>query len=147
MESIDFDIREACADDIPFIYKTWLESYRYESDLGKAYYSRNSIFYSSYKPVIDRLLVRSHVIVANVKDEPNVILGYLAYDKDTIHYAFTKGAFRHLGVAKGLITHAFEGKEPIFYTHRTIMSDGLIRADHRFVYDGISLLKTGEHNG
>lgn len=123
-------IRSAVPGDLDFIYKTWLSSYRYYSSLGT--FCRNSIFFDNYRQVIDRVLSKpeSAVLVACMKDEPNIIFSYLVYEPDVLHYVFTKGAFQGHGFARRLFNKAFgDRKEPLFYTHRTFSKDRLCQID------------------
>lgn len=146
MDTLKFNIRDACGDDIPFIYATWLESYRYDSYFGKSH--RNGVFFSDYRKVIDKLLNDSKVIVACVQDEPGAILGYMVFEPSVLHYVFVKGAFRRLGVATGLCRHAFVSDAPLTFTHKTYTCLPIIEKTDRLTYRGTALLKKqGETNG
>lgn len=144
MSAAKFNIRMATGDDLPFIYATWLESYRYDSNFGKSH--RNNIFFEDYRKVVDLLLQESDVFVACDQDDPHVIYGYLAREGcQTLHYAFTKGPFRRWGIASALYEHAFGTTRPVFYTHKTYSVIPILdKFPDTFLFRGTSLLKSLE---
>lgn len=121
----DFTIRTALPNDIPFIYDTLLRSYKISSNIGKA--CRNGIFFTNYRIVLDNILHESDTLIACLKNEPNVIFGYIISDKSTLHYCFVKEAFRQLGIAKALYLEAIKQADPnlgfLYTTHKTTYSD------------------------
>ena len=96
--------------DIPFIYATWLNSYRNDSLIGLSV--RKSVFFENYRSVLDHLLAKdsTKVYVACAPNDPSVIFGYIVAEPEAnvLHYAFTKEAFRGFGIAKVLFKHAFK---------------------------------------
>ena len=138
----DFKIRPAQGDDLNFIYKSTLDSYRYDSHLGKS--CKNSIFYPEYQKVLDTILGKSDtkVLVACKPDEENIIFGYLIYEPLVLHYAFVKEAFRHYNIAKSLFTEAFgDGSVTIQVTHQTKSIGELIRDHPQLVFNPFLLYK------
>ena len=120
----DFDIREALPDDIPFIYSTFLKSYKLDSQIGKNV--RDGIFFNYYKIVVDDILYHSKVLVACDKNNPLIIYSYLIFENECIHYAFTKEAFRRLGILKALYSKATTiSPEFQWITHKTSYSTKL----------------------
>lgn len=145
MKSAQYEIREVTGEDIPFIYATWLESYRYDSNFGKSH--RNNVFFNDYPRVIDLLLNESDVFVAASKDDANIIYGYLVrQNPSTLHYAFVKGPFRRWGIFSNLLDHAFPIKEnQITYTHKTYTFIPIIdKFSSRLIFRGTALLKSFE---
>jgi hypothetical protein len=136
---LEITIRDANPDDINFIYSTWLESYRYDSYFGKSH--RNTIFFNDYRKVIDRLLEISKTIVACDPSETSVIYGYLTFEPSVLHYAFTKGPFKRLGVFTTLFNAAFPSG-PVEYTHRTYDALPIIIKNERLTHRATLLLKT-----
>lgn len=149
MTTAKFNIREATGNDLPFIYATWLESYRYDSNFGKSH--RNTIFFEDYRKVVDLLLSTSQVFVAVAENDPDIIYGYLVSEgNQTLHYVFTKGPFRRWGIADALFDHAFKNKSPVEYTHKTYSIMPIIdKFPDRFTFRGTLLLKSleGEDHG
>ncbi len=116
----EWQIREALPNDIAFIYATWLNSYRADSHYRKT--CTKYIFFKEYPKVIDHILNRARTLVACLKDDSNVIIGYLTYeDPRAAHYAFTKEGFRQMGVLSSLWNHAFGKEDPkgILTSHKT----------------------------
>lgn len=128
--SLPWQIRKAMPADIPFIYSSWLKSFKYGSTLGKS--MRKGIFFEQYREVIDLILSDSQVVIACLKDSPEVILSYLVYESYSmnsnyiIHYAFTKESFRNMKIVNSLVEHMGEIK-PIVYTHSTLMLEELLQ--------------------
>lgn len=147
-----FIIREAIASDIPFIYATWLESYRYDSHFGKSH--RNGVFFPAYRLVVDELLEKSKTIIACNQNSPENLFSYLVYEQPSIvHYAFTKGPFMRLGLFTALMKHAFGNdykNKVLSYTHKTYLSIPVIDtfSDENLIFRGAELLfKKGDLRG
>lgn len=142
----DFVIRSSKGSDLPFIYSTWLESYRYDSNFGKSH--RNTIFFEDYRKVVDLILLNSETLVAASSEEPDIIYGYLVKEKhNVLHYIFVKGPFRRWGVGSALFTKAFpEESLPVSYTHKTYMSIPILEKidNNKLLFRGSSLLKSLE---
>lgn len=146
MKATQYEIRLANGNDLPFIYATWLESYRYDSHFGKSH--RNNIFFEDYRKVTDLLLQNSDVFVAASTDDPDIIYGYLVKEQpNTLHYVFVKGPFRRWGIAKALFFAAFGAIEnrPVYYTHKTYTAMPVIdKLGDSLLFRGTALLKSFE---
>ena len=94
-------IRPPTETDIPFIFSTWLKGLYH----GNLYYKKikQDVFYAKYHKVLESILPRYTVRVACMEDEPDVILGYVVYLGDVLHWAFVKKAWRKLGIANKLL--------------------------------------------
>jgi hypothetical protein len=136
-----FKYREADAKDIPFIYSTWLDSYRYDSDIGKS--CRNIIFFNNYRFIIDELLENSKTLVACIPDDPEVIFGFMTVEGKYLHYAYTKHSFQRLGIANDLYKLH---DSPTYYTHKTnnrVFQDFVNKRE--MIFDPFKLYK-GKHH-
>lgn len=111
-----FQPRPAQPDDIPFIYASWLKSYRADSHVGASV--PKGLFFDHYKLVLDRILLDGKALVMSPVGEPSTILGYLVYEPGIVHYAFVKEHWRRLGIAKQLYRAAFGDHVPVA-SHRT----------------------------
>jgi hypothetical protein len=141
MNNSNWTIRRAHGDDLAFIYSTWVNSFRYDSSLGKS--CRNSIFFPEYNRIVDHILIspETKVLVAVHKIEDNdIIIGYLVYEGPHFHYAFTKEAFRKFGVCKALFTHA-KGTDTSSFTHKTFSLDPILKKYSELVYNPFPLFK------
>lgn len=135
----EVEIRLAYVEDIPFIFATWLRSYRHSSNFARKI--SNDIFYKRHHMVIDLILKRtgSTVLVAHPIGEPDVILGYLVSETQNIdalpvvHYTYVKRSFRQMGIAKAL----WKGLEdtPVIATHYTVDMDWLSKKHPKIMYD------------
>ena len=136
----NFSIRDAVANDISFIYDTWLNSYKHDSAVGKSI--RSGIYYNEYRFVIDSILEHSKVSVACKVDEPNVIYGYLVSSPNVIHYIFVKDAFRRFDIATTLLASQFKQGEGVQYTHKTFMISDYIDKYPMLTYNPFLLYRT-----
>jgi hypothetical protein len=133
--SSNIEIREANLDDLPFIYSTWLRSYRYASQFAKKL--SNAIFYEMHHKVIDGFISRGgRVSVAHPVGEPGVILGYICVEANQplIQYVYVKKSFRKLGIAKSLYNAQKIPSEAIF-THWTSDTDWIIKKINTLTYN------------
>lgn len=142
-----YPIRDATGEDIPFIYSTWSNSYRTDSDTGRN--MPKSLYYKYIIPIIDGILQRAltrTIVIHDPKDE-FVIWGYLVYEPQVIHYIFVKEAFRRAFIATDLITYAVDQTVEIQYSHKTDQWKQLVRSKDQFIYNQLMLFKTGVSDG
>lgn len=141
MNHSNWIIREAQGADLPFIYSTWTNSYRYDSVLGKS--CRNSVFFREYNKVIDHILIQpdTKVAVACSPANAEVIFGYMVYQPGIIHYAFTKEVFWRFGIQRSLLQWLGGAK---IVTHRTNMIKPLLECHPELTYNPFLLFKQAE---
>lgn len=99
LELVEF--RPVVKEDLPFVMSSWLRSLRPHAE-----WASSEAFFDVHRRVIEGLLQRTHVTVAVQKDDPNVIVGWVAQDAfapHVVHYVYVKRAFRLCGVAKALV--------------------------------------------
>jgi hypothetical protein len=112
--------------DGPFVYKSWIESYRNSKRAGVV---PGHVFYALHKIAINQLLSRGmHIAMAVNPDDRDQVLGFIAWESPgpILHYCFTKSIFRRQGVASLLTAYAnFAPEGPIFCTHWTPMTKHL----------------------
>ena len=128
--AVDIETRLAYLEDVPFIFATWLKSYRHASTFARKI--SNEIYYSRHHLVIDLILKRggSKVYVAHPRGEPDVILGYMVTevqpdDTAVMHYTYVKKSFRQMGIARSL--WALLDKKTYIFTHFTADTDWIVR--------------------
>jgi predicted GNAT family acetyltransferase len=98
-------VRFAVADDLPFIYSTWLKSLRY----GNSWYRTidKDAYFTKYKQAITRILQASTITIVCFKDEPEVILGYSVHmdlgESTLLHWVYVKRSWRGMGFASLLV--------------------------------------------
>jgi hypothetical protein len=138
MTDSQWNIRLAKGSDLPFIYATWVDSFRYDSHLGKS--CRNQIFFREYNLIVDRILTHpdTKVHVAQKPDDTEVIYGYLVSQAKIFHYAFVKQAFRKWGIAKSLFYEA-GGETNSVFTHRTFEFDPIFKKHANLIYNPFTL--------
>lgn len=124
---IDLVFRDFKEEDMPFIFSTWLKSYKNESSFAQRI--RNDTFFSWHHLIIENILKKptTSITIAHVKDDPDVILGYMIGERPaTIHYAFVKEPFRGFGVATQLFERTKISIDNCEFTHWTYPMDSII---------------------
>ena len=103
-----FTIRQATLADKAFILSTWIKGAYYGHPWMQSIDSE--AYYRFYPPVLERLLQKPsvNVLIACLSDEPDVVLGYLAYEPACSlgHFAFVKRAWRSKGILRTLLAEA-----------------------------------------
>ena len=126
-KNLPIRLRAATAEDVPFIFNSWLKSYR------QSLFARNitsTVYFSEHHKVLENLLRNSTVIMACDKQDPTTVYGYICAGKVdgvfVLHYVYVKHSFRNLGVGKALL-NAFDHdvNTAAVYTHHTRMSERL----------------------
>jgi hypothetical protein len=127
-------IREVTNDDLPFVYSTWLRSYRYNSQFARKL--TNKVYYEWHHKAIERILARGATcsIICDEHDR-NVVFGYLVWElagpHAIIHFAYVKKAFRNLGLMNQLLQAS--GKTFNMFSHYTEFCDEYAKR-HELVY-------------
>lgn len=84
--------------DTSFIYSTWLKGVRW----GNSEYTKipEHYFFKTYQKIVEEIMQRPNLQLklACFKDDPEVILAYIAFEGSTLHWAFTKPAWRKMGL-------------------------------------------------
>jgi hypothetical protein len=89
--------------DVHFIYATWLRGLYYGNDWFREI--DQDIYFNAYSKSIENILSRTHVKidVSCLKDDQDVVLGYVVYEKHVMHWIFVKQPWRKFGIAKDLL--------------------------------------------
>lgn len=103
---MEIAIRNITEADVPFIYSTWLKGLRYGNETFKQ--MEADVFFKNYEPILDAHFKRSgfRCIVACLKDEPDVILGWAAVQYTILHFSFVKKAWRAQGIMNRMLQHS-----------------------------------------
>lgn len=111
-------IRAATEADVPFIFNSWLKSYRNSLKTVS-----NAVYFNGHHKVIEALLATSTVSVACDTSDNTQLFGYLVHEEVDgvviVHYAYVKHPFRKLGILKQLLGSANIIGKSGFYTHQT----------------------------
>lgn len=114
-------IRPAMEEDIPFIFSTWLKSYR---DSLFAQNISTTIYYAEHHKVVERLLKSCSVFVACDDKDVSQLYGYICAENiDSIlvvHYTYVKHSFRWLGIGRQLLNAIEHDQTKVsIFTHNT----------------------------
>lgn len=113
--------------DFNYVISAWLKSFKYSGTTVQR--MRDTVYFATYEPIVKRLIKQSDVYVACLREEPEVIVGYLAierkHDSDIIHFVQVKDLWQKMGVA----TYLLEAAKPAtttYFTHWTNPIDSLV---------------------
>jgi hypothetical protein len=115
-------LRDRTLEDEPFIFNSFLKSYKQNSDLK---HTPNTIYYPRQTAIIKYLLENEKVVLAVFPEDPNELIGYCIYNIVSsalvIHYIYTKQMHRNYSFASDIIQSLlpFEGQNLIIATHIT----------------------------
>jgi hypothetical protein len=119
--SIPFIIRKSDGDDLNFIRKTWLESFKSDNC---NHVIHNALYFAYYRDIVNNIIDNESIkLIAADESDPKNILSYVVVgledDKNILHYGFTKTWFRRFGLFWNLIDVAFQNTNPIYLTFCT----------------------------
>lgn len=123
-------MRETTAEDLPFIFNSWLKSFRFNEDASRM---SNGVYFGYFKELVTGLLESSSIVVACNPDDSTQIYGYAVYDHKedidlfVLHYIYVKYPFRNLGIGKRILetVHKELGIEPFVCTFASRVFDNL----------------------
>lgn len=111
-------VRQALDSDAPFIFSSWLKSFR-SSDFAK--HLSNSMYYREHHKLIADILERSQVICAVSDEDESQIFGWICAETGgpvpVVHYVYVKQTYRRVGIASKLLSLVADGA--FLYTHDT----------------------------
>lgn len=97
---MELHFRKIETDDTSLIYSAWLKSYR---GLPYGRTMTTSIFFDGHKKVVEGILDVSEVLLAVNPEDHAEVYGFICYNNDMLHYAYTKYKYRKLGIATSLM--------------------------------------------
>jgi GNAT superfamily N-acetyltransferase len=120
-QELPIAFRHTHAEDIPFIFNSWLQSYRHSIHVKNI---ANTVYFGEHHKVLERIMKRSEAIIACDPTDQTQIFGYIVYEIITgvlvVHYAYVKLPYRKLGIMKQLLEKAGRKVNHHFvYTHET----------------------------
>lgn len=134
-------IRRANDEDIPFIFSSWLKSFR-TSWFAKLI--ANPIYFDQHHKVIENVLKTSEVLVACNNEDIGQIYGYICAERIdgvfVVHFTYIKHPFRKMGIAKELL-NVFDHDlgNAAFYTHHTKSAES-VTSKYGFIYNPYLLM-------
>jgi hypothetical protein len=129
-----FTIRDYLPSDFNFIMATWLRGLYYGDSWFKLI--PKDAFMENYHKILDAImgLPGLTIKVACLKEDIDVIIGYVVYKGQTLHWAFTKSAWRKIGIAKSLVPTNITT-----VTHLTKVGLSLLRKNPQIVFNPFAL--------
>lgn len=124
--------------DAPFVFRSWISSFERSPWAGVI---PSHVFYDLTKIAINQLIARgTQIILAVNPDDDQQILGFVAFEKDLLHYCFVKDVFRRSGIATQLMAFANLDRSHLLHTFRTHDAKYLGKLVHR---PGLARRKAG----
>lgn len=116
--------------DGPFIFDSWRRSYIGQSPFTQ--FIPRKEFDREHSKVISKLIERSTPRIAVKTEDPDVIVGYIVFEPNILHYVYVKEAFRGFGMCRKLIydSKLIEGARA---THLTMRGKNII-SQSKFIY-------------
>lgn len=124
--------REPVASDLNFIYDSFLKTVKSNKQFSQK--PSNRVFFPEMQKIIDRILASSKTIITCLKEDPNVIVGYLIYSDQTLQFCFVKQPWWGLGIAKAMFNEAFQSPA-IQYAFITDMGEDIAKCHPEFVFN------------
>lgn len=120
-------LRAANEEDVPFIFNSWLKSYR-SSHFAK--FVSNTVYYNEHHKLIEKLAKENTVIVACNEKDPTQVYGWICGSHIdgffVCHYVYVKHSFRNMGIGKELLNSFSHNPDTAsIYTHHTRVCDRL----------------------
>lgn len=112
VDLLGLELRAMREEDRNYVLSSWLRSYGEAPEFRSV---KRSVYFALYEPLVKDLLSRSTVAVATMPEAPDVVLGWMAVEGDTLHYVLTKPRWRRLGIASFLLADL--AALPAAYTH------------------------------
>lgn len=110
-------IREATEADLRFVRASWFESYR---NGGYAPQVAFPTYREGQHQIIERCLKLGRTFVAFVTSVPDEVCSWVCVQAPSLlHFAYTKQAYRRMGIAKQLLTEAARSGALQEHTHDT----------------------------
>lgn len=134
-------LRPPEAGDLPFIFNSFLKSYRDSSAVSGI---PNSIYYKEMHAIVERMLTRSNVVIVCDPGEPGIVFGYgvaeVVKDDLILHWLYVKHSFRNFGLAKEIERELLKlPHTAVKYSCRTGSTGPLLKKRPTYIYDPFSL--------
>jgi hypothetical protein len=135
IKDLPIRVRPAVEGDVPFIFSSWLKSYRaslFAKQIG------NTVFFSEHHKVIEGILETSTVLVLCDAEDVTNIYGYICAEKIdgifVLHYVYIKHPYRTFGLAKFLLNQFNHETGSAAMTSHMTRIGGDLAPKYGFVY-------------
>lgn len=127
-KSLPLQLRSVTNEDVPFIFNSWLKSYRETGLLCKNV--SNTIYFDNHHKILQRIVQKAVIMVACAESDPSQIYGYMVAERVegflVVHYAYVKHSFRKLGIATAMLKEfGHDITKASCFTHYTKSSEKL----------------------
>lgn len=117
-EAPQIHVRLATDADLPFVYKSILKTFHFDSDARKI---PQQAYFPGHGKKLEACLQRptSKLAIACLPDDPATILGFLLAEGKLVHFVYCKAHFRRMGIARTLFEALGLSLPAITATHLT----------------------------
>lgn len=131
-------IRDSEEADIPYVFNSWKKSYQLE---GVNRHMRPHAYWELMNERCDKIIKGGATLTIAAADfDKDFIVGWILFDEEVMHYAFTKGPYRNMGVFRRLRNHTGL-PVPTMCTHWTKWLEGKARDHNLFDFTPSHLRK------
>jgi hypothetical protein len=102
-------LREA---DLPFIMDSWTKTLRVNNEFFRQI--DRDVYKQIYPEIVGNLIRAYTTTVVCLKEDDDVLIGYICHSPNTLHWVFVKNQWRGLGIMKDIIPSGIE-----FVSHTT----------------------------
>jgi GNAT superfamily N-acetyltransferase len=146
LKKVPFNIRSAAVDDIPFVFNSWLKSYR---DAPAVRAVPNTTYYAEHHAIIEKIFSSAGLVLLVACDatESKQIFGYAVGERTSkgfaIHWVYVKFPFRRFRIGAALeqaLLATNVDLSEVCYTHAPKGGEGLFRT-RKYTYNPYLLIK------
>lgn len=145
MSKIPAHIRPAEVSDVGFIMSSWVESFKESMPMCIV---PSKIYFTKQKELVRRIITKADCLVACNEDDYEQLFGFCCYERimdcNLIHYVYTKGLYRNMGVCEALMNEVIGDSIVNVATHQTKYFQQLAEK-HSIIYNPFLLY--GGHYG
>lgn len=122
-------LRQAEADDVPFICNSWVRSYYNDFAWLHRDQVEQDAYFDGQRALVGHILERCGALIACNPEKPTQIFGYLVAEKPDaqqvaiVHWLYVKQHFRRMGIAKQLL-QTLGAPKAIYCSHWTPLCAG-----------------------
>jgi len=148
IKDLPIALRQAHQGDVPFIFNSWLKSYR------NSKFSKNiptSVYFSEHHKVLEEIALNDQIYVACNTEDESQIFGYVAATEIDgiflLHYVYVKQPYRKIGLAKFMVESVRKKLDDLaFCTH---LSNTMEKTAEKYnlIYSPYLALKSSTYEG
>ena len=110
----NFLIRDYAESDYPFVKSSWIKN---QVNSMPFKMMKHSTYFETYSPMLDKRIKEVTIKIACNKQDEDQTFAYIAFEKDVLHFIYTKGLYRNFNMGRELLIESFKNGVLTYYTH------------------------------